>query len=115
MEELEEMSANICMMARIQPANIDSVEGPSFDSAFISEVQTSSTSYMNDDHEQTCPAQPKIINSTIGDNQINSNIIFDDPNVKVNNGSVDQDKYVYDPCKLEQLAKMRIKKLRSNK
>ncbi|GJU95374.1 reverse transcriptase domain-containing protein [Tanacetum coccineum] len=102
---LEELSANICMMARIQPSNVDSDEGPSYDSAFISEVQTPSTSYMNDDHEQTCPEQPKIINSTIGDDQINSNIIFDDPNVKVNNGSVDHDKYVHDPCELEQLAR----------
>ncbi|GJV11045.1 retrovirus-related pol polyprotein from transposon TNT 1-94 [Tanacetum coccineum] len=35
MEELEELSANICMMVRIQPANIDSDEGLSYDSAFI--------------------------------------------------------------------------------
>ncbi|GJY88346.1 integrase, catalytic region, zinc finger, CCHC-type containing protein [Tanacetum coccineum] len=32
-----EESANICMMARIQQATIDSDEGPSYDSAFISE------------------------------------------------------------------------------
>nr|GEU64651.1 probable aldo-keto reductase 2 [Tanacetum cinerariifolium] len=37
MEEFEVLSANICMMARIQPANIDSDEGPSYDSAFNSE------------------------------------------------------------------------------
>ncbi|GKE77199.1 hypothetical protein Tco_1543319 [Tanacetum coccineum] len=37
MEELEELSANICLMARIQPSHIDSDEGPSYDSAFISE------------------------------------------------------------------------------
>ncbi|GJW18697.1 zinc finger, CCHC-type containing protein [Tanacetum coccineum] len=36
MEEIKELSANICMMARIQPANIDLDEGPSYDSAFIS-------------------------------------------------------------------------------
>ncbi|GJW12631.1 hypothetical protein Tco_1578458, partial [Tanacetum coccineum] len=35
MEELKELSANICMMARIQPTNIDFDEGPSYDSAFI--------------------------------------------------------------------------------
>ncbi|GKC96701.1 reverse transcriptase domain-containing protein, partial [Tanacetum coccineum] len=109
-EELEELSANICMMARIQPVNIDSDEFLSYDSAFISKVQTPSTSYVNplftdDDHEQMYHEQPKIINSTIGDDQINSNIIFDDPNVKVNNGSVDHDKYVHDPCELEQLAR----------
>ncbi|GJR13015.1 retrovirus-related pol polyprotein from transposon TNT 1-94, partial [Tanacetum coccineum] len=37
MEEIEELSANICLMARIQPANFDSDAGPSYDSAFLSE------------------------------------------------------------------------------
>ncbi|GJV92793.1 reverse transcriptase domain-containing protein [Tanacetum coccineum] len=110
MEELKELSANICMMARIQPVNIYSDEFLSYDYAFISEVQTPSTSYVNplftdDDHEQMYHEQPKIINSTIGEDQINSNIIFDDPNVKVNNGSVDHDKYVHDLYELEQLAR----------
>ncbi|GJR79116.1 hypothetical protein Tco_0149901 [Tanacetum coccineum] len=35
MEEIEELSANICLMARIQPANNTSVDGPSYDSPFI--------------------------------------------------------------------------------
>ncbi|GJX45828.1 RNA-directed DNA polymerase, eukaryota [Tanacetum coccineum] len=35
MEELKELSANICMMARIQPANIDSNEGHNYDSALV--------------------------------------------------------------------------------
>nr|GFC87495.1 hypothetical protein [Tanacetum cinerariifolium] len=47
MEEIEELSANICLMARIQPTNIDSNVGPSYDSAFLSEVQTLSTSYVS--------------------------------------------------------------------
>nr|GFC78761.1 hypothetical protein [Tanacetum cinerariifolium] len=112
MEELEELSANICMMARIQPANIESNEGLSYDSAFISEVQTPSTTYMNllfldSNHEQTYHEQPKIINSTIRDGQINSDIIFDDPNMKANSGSVEYDKNVLDSHdnKLEQLAR----------
>ncbi|GJX79712.1 retrovirus-related pol polyprotein from transposon TNT 1-94 [Tanacetum coccineum] len=42
MEEIEELSANICLMARIQPADNTSDAGPSYDSAFISEVQSSS-------------------------------------------------------------------------
>ncbi|GKA35849.1 hypothetical protein Tco_0722340 [Tanacetum coccineum] len=37
MEEIEELSANICLMATIQPANFDSDEGPSYDSAFLNE------------------------------------------------------------------------------
>ncbi|GKE76834.1 hypothetical protein Tco_1542954 [Tanacetum coccineum] len=58
MDEIEELSTNICMMVRIQLANIDSDEGPSYDSAFISKVQTPSISNMNplfldSNHEQT--------------------------------------------------------------
>ncbi|GJR21209.1 hypothetical protein Tco_0969736 [Tanacetum coccineum] len=60
--------------------------------------------FIDSNHEQTYHEQPKIINSTIGDDQIYSDIIFDDPNVKVNNGSVEHDKYVHDSNKLEQLA-----------
>ncbi|GKD61778.1 hypothetical protein Tco_1299287 [Tanacetum coccineum] len=98
MEEVEELSANICLMARIQPANFDSDEGPIYDSAFLSEVQTPSTSYVNplfakDTQKQKYLKQPKIINNTIGDDQINSNIIFDKPNGDVNSGS-----FEYDNC-----------------
>nr|GEV01769.1 hypothetical protein [Tanacetum cinerariifolium] len=97
MDEIEELSANICMMARIQQPNTDSDEGLSYNYAFISEVQTPSTSFMNplfskSDHEQTNHEQPKIINPTNGDDQINSDIILDDPNVKVIDGNVEHDK-----------------------
>nr|GEU77438.1 hypothetical protein [Tanacetum cinerariifolium] len=37
MEEIKELSSNICMMVRIQLANIDSDDEPSYDSTFISE------------------------------------------------------------------------------
>ncbi|GKA79729.1 hypothetical protein Tco_0786325 [Tanacetum coccineum] len=42
MEEIAELSANICLMTRIQPADHTSDDGPSYESAFISEVQSSS-------------------------------------------------------------------------
>ncbi|GJW85831.1 hypothetical protein Tco_0158976 [Tanacetum coccineum] len=48
MEEIE-LSANICLMARIQQADNTSDVGPSYDSAFISEVQFSSN---NENEEQ---------------------------------------------------------------
>ncbi|GJQ91581.1 hypothetical protein Tco_0002720 [Tanacetum coccineum] len=53
MEELKEFSANICMMSRIQPANIASNEGPSYNYAFISEVEVNSGSVEHDknDHD----------------------------------------------------------------
>ncbi|GJR03313.1 integrase, catalytic region, zinc finger, CCHC-type containing protein [Tanacetum coccineum] len=74
MEEIEELSANICLMAIIQPADNTSDAGPSYDSAFISEVQSSSN---NENEEQMYPTHTKIINSTIGDDQIDSDIIFE--------------------------------------
>ncbi|GJZ33257.1 hypothetical protein Tco_0578693 [Tanacetum coccineum] len=49
MEEIEELSANICLMARIKPANNTFDAGPSYDSAFISEVQSLS---INENKEQ---------------------------------------------------------------
>nr|GEW74466.1 hypothetical protein [Tanacetum cinerariifolium] len=110
MEEIEELSANICLMAKIQPANIDSDAGPSYDYVFLSEVQTRSTSYVNplfakDYQEQKYPTQPKIINKSIGDDQIDSNIIFDEPNKDVNSGSVKNNNNVQDSYELEQLAR----------
>ncbi|GJT42054.1 hypothetical protein Tco_0941919 [Tanacetum coccineum] len=104
MEEIKELSANICLMARIQPANIDSDAGPSYDYAFLSEVQKPSTSYVNplfakDNQEQKYLKQPKIINDTIGDDKIDSNIIFDEPNVDVNSGSVEYDNNVFEMTK----------------
>ncbi|GKF55554.1 hypothetical protein Tco_0165894, partial [Tanacetum coccineum] len=83
---------------------------PSYDSDFLSEVQTPSTSYVNplfakDKQEQKYPKQPKIINNTIGDDQIDSNIIFNKPNGDVNSGSVEYDNNVQESYKLEQLAR----------
>ncbi|GKC55273.1 hypothetical protein Tco_1078018 [Tanacetum coccineum] len=100
-KELDDLSANICMMARIQQANNNSKDGPSYDSVFTSEVQNTSTSFMNplysqSDHEQTYHEQQEIIKPTIGNDQINSDIIFDDPNVEVNDGHVEHDKNAYD-------------------
>ncbi|GJW77661.1 hypothetical protein Tco_0139343 [Tanacetum coccineum] len=50
MEEIEELSANICLMARIQPANIDSDVGPSYDSKFLN-VNSGSVEYDNNVQE----------------------------------------------------------------
>ncbi|GJW16339.1 ribonuclease H-like domain-containing protein [Tanacetum coccineum] len=68
----------------------------SFDSAFLSEVQIPSTSYENplfakDNQEQKYPKQTKVINNTIGDDQIDRNIIFDEPNDDANSSSVEND------------------------
>ncbi|GJW72384.1 hypothetical protein Tco_0129301 [Tanacetum coccineum] len=102
MEEIEELSANICLTARIQLADNTSDAGPSYDYAFISEVQSSS---IKDNQEQMYPTHTKIINSIIGDDQIDSNIIFDEPNRNVNSGSVEKHTHVPDLYALEQLAR----------
>nr|GEX30076.1 retrovirus-related Pol polyprotein from transposon TNT 1-94 [Tanacetum cinerariifolium] len=102
MEEIEDLSANICLMARIQPTNHSFDVGPSYDSAFISKVQSSS---INKNEEQMYPTHTKIINSTIGDDQIDSNIIFYTPNGNVNSGNVEKDTNVPDLYALEQLAR----------
>ncbi|GJY43868.1 hypothetical protein Tco_0432081 [Tanacetum coccineum] len=52
MEEIEKRSANICLMARIQPVDHTSDDGPSRESAFISEVQSSS---IDENNEQIYP------------------------------------------------------------
>ncbi|GJZ89463.1 hypothetical protein Tco_0661245 [Tanacetum coccineum] len=115
MEEIKKLSTNICLMARIQPENIDSDAGPSYDFTFLSEVETPSTSYVNslfakDNQEQKYLTQPKIINKSIGDDQIDSNIIFDKPNEDVNSGSIENDNNVQGSYELEQLARNAYKK-----
>ncbi|GJY14379.1 hypothetical protein Tco_0384801 [Tanacetum coccineum] len=93
MEEIKELGANICLMARIQPADNTSDAGPSYDYAFISEVQSSS---ITENDEQMYPTHTKIINSTSGDDQIDINIIFDSPNENVNSDSIEKDTHVPD-------------------
>ncbi|GKD45967.1 hypothetical protein Tco_1270612 [Tanacetum coccineum] len=62
MEEIEELNANICLMART-------------------------------------------VSNTIGDDQIDSNIIFDEPNEDVNSGSVEYDNNVQESYELKQIAR----------
>ncbi|GJS31927.1 hypothetical protein Tco_0492547 [Tanacetum coccineum] len=102
MEEIEELIANICLMAKIQPADNTFDDGPSYDSTFVSEVQSSSNT---ENEKQMYPTHTKIINNTIGDDQIDSDIIFDSPNGNVNSGSIEKDTHVPDLCALEQLAR----------
>ncbi|GJR36304.1 pyruvate dehydrogenase (acetyl-transferring) kinase, mitochondrial [Tanacetum coccineum] len=96
MEEIEER-VQTWLMARIQPADNTSDAGPSYDSAFISEVQSSSNT---ENEEQMYPTHTKIINGTI-DDQIDSDIIFDSPNGNVNSGNIKKETHVPDLCALE--------------
>ncbi|GKB40271.1 hypothetical protein Tco_0885213 [Tanacetum coccineum] len=77
MKEIEELSANICLMVRIQPATLNMMK------------------YQN---------QSKIINNTIDDDQIDSNVVFDVPIADVNSGNVEDDNDDHRLSELEQLA-----------
>ncbi|GKA46230.1 hypothetical protein Tco_0739113 [Tanacetum coccineum] len=54
---------------------------------------------------ETENVQSTLQTSTIGDDQIDSNIIFDEPNGNVNSGSVEKDTHVSNRYTLEQLAR----------
>ncbi|GJV35758.1 hypothetical protein Tco_1408235 [Tanacetum coccineum] len=87
-EELEELNATFIMMARLQSVNSDTKAGPSYNSDFANEVNDSQTSFINDmfakgDHEQCYPEQTEAIKPTYDYDQIDSNIIFDDPYINV--------------------------------
>ncbi|GJV79546.1 hypothetical protein Tco_1515416 [Tanacetum coccineum] len=79
---------------KFKPLDNTSNAGPSYDSAFISEVQSSSNT---ENEEQMYPTHTKIINSTIRDDQIDSDIIFDSPNRNVNSGSIEKDTHCHTP------------------
>ncbi|GJR76683.1 retrovirus-related pol polyprotein from transposon TNT 1-94 [Tanacetum coccineum] len=61
-------------------------------------VQSSSNT---ENEEQMYPTHTKIINSTISDDQIDSDIIFDSSNGNVNSGSIEKDTHVPDLCNSE--------------
>ncbi|GJS91838.1 hypothetical protein Tco_0774474 [Tanacetum coccineum] len=86
-EDFEYLNAIVCMMARIQK---EDNEVPNLSMSFINEL------YSKNDHEQKYHKQQEIIKTIIDDDQINSDIIFDDPNVELNNGQVKQDNNDHD-------------------
>ncbi|GJR13396.1 integrase, catalytic region, zinc finger, CCHC-type containing protein [Tanacetum coccineum] len=93
-DTLEELSATVIMMTRIQPADAKANVEPKYDVEAISEVNAlqinlisgmlSKSVYEHMNHEKL-----KTIINTSNDDQIDSNIIFDDPYVE-NNGGIDE-------------------------
>ncbi|GJV37664.1 putative ribonuclease H-like domain-containing protein [Tanacetum coccineum] len=79
-ETMEELTTAVIMMTRIQPAD-DNVEfEPSYDAKAVSKINAS-----HKVHKQVNHVECKTIIHTSDDDQIDSNIIFDDPYVE-NNG-----------------------------
>ncbi|GKC29778.1 integrase, catalytic region, zinc finger, CCHC-type containing protein [Tanacetum coccineum] len=85
-ETLEELTVVVIMMARIQPANDNAASEPSYDAKAISEVNASTRG-----HEQVNRVQRKTIIHISNDDQIDFNIIFDDPYVENNGGTSEHD------------------------
>nr|GEY10479.1 hypothetical protein [Tanacetum cinerariifolium] len=92
-EELGELNSSCIMMARIQTVDNNYDVEPSYDFDFANEVHDSSSSFINDifsksDHEQCYHDQPKSRKPAYDDDQIDSDIIFDDPNMEPNSEKV---------------------------
>ncbi|GJR68763.1 retrovirus-related pol polyprotein from transposon TNT 1-94 [Tanacetum coccineum] len=90
-DTMEELTAAVMLMARIQPADGNAENVPSYYAKAISEVNASSKV-----HEQVSHMKRKTIIQTFDDDQIDSNIIFDDPYVENNGGTSDHDSNAHD-------------------
>ncbi|GJY52106.1 retrovirus-related pol polyprotein from transposon TNT 1-94 [Tanacetum coccineum] len=90
-ETLEELTVVVIMMAQIQPVDDNAESEPSYDAMGVSEVNAS-----NKVHEQVNHAKCKTIIHISDDDQIDSNIIFDDPYVENNGGTSEHDSNAHD-------------------
>ncbi|GKB74484.1 retrovirus-related pol polyprotein from transposon TNT 1-94 [Tanacetum coccineum] len=99
-ETIEELAATVMFMARIQPADGNAKTVPSYDAKAVSEVNASSKV-----HNQMSHVKSKTIIHTSDDDQIDSNIIFDDPFVENNFGTSEHDSNAHDEYnKIQMLA-----------
>ncbi|GJV93782.1 hypothetical protein Tco_1541595 [Tanacetum coccineum] len=77
-ETLEELAVVVIIMARIQSADDNVASKPSYDAKAVSEVNASTRV-----HERVNCVQRKTMIPTSDDDQIDSNIICDDPYVNM--------------------------------
>ncbi|GJZ01171.1 putative ribonuclease H-like domain-containing protein [Tanacetum coccineum] len=99
-EAMEKLTTAVMLMARIQPADSNAKTVPSYDAKVVSEVNASSKV-----HEQIRHEKRKTNIQTSDDDQIDSNIIFDDPYVENNGGTSDHDSNDHDEYhKIQMLA-----------
>ncbi|GJS92860.1 hypothetical protein Tco_0799828 [Tanacetum coccineum] len=90
---LEELNASMIMMACIQPIDEKSDVEPTYDAELINEVNASHINRLlsKSDHEHRHHEKLKTIIHTSADDQIDSDIIFDDPYVDNNSGQAEHD------------------------
>ncbi|GJU03792.1 retrovirus-related pol polyprotein from transposon TNT 1-94 [Tanacetum coccineum] len=99
-ETMEELITVVMLMDRIQPADGNAKTVPSYDAKAVSEVNASSKV-----HEQMRHEKRKTIIQTSDDDQIDSNIILDDPYVENNGVTSDHDSNDHDDYhKIQMLA-----------
>ncbi|GKB93507.1 hypothetical protein Tco_0979644 [Tanacetum coccineum] len=109
-ETMEELTAAVMLMARIQPADGNAETVPSYDAKAVSEVNASSKV-----HEQVSHVKCKTIIQTSDDDQIDSNIIFDDPYVENNGGTSEHDSNAHDEYHEIQMLAYNVQREAENK
>ncbi|GKC23779.1 retrovirus-related pol polyprotein from transposon TNT 1-94 [Tanacetum coccineum] len=100
---LEELNAAVIMMARIQPTDDKSDAELAYDAEFINEVNALQFDMINgllskSDNEQHHHEKLKTIIHTSADEQIDSDIIFDDLYVDNNSRQAEHDTNAHDQC-----------------
>ncbi|GJY11152.1 integrase, catalytic region, zinc finger, CCHC-type containing protein [Tanacetum coccineum] len=98
---LEELNAVVIMMTRIQPTDDKFDAKPTYDAEFISEVNALQVDMINgllskSNHEQHHHEKLETIIHTFADDQIDSDIIFDDPYMDNNSGQAEHDTNAHD-------------------
>ncbi|GKE70566.1 hypothetical protein Tco_1528638 [Tanacetum coccineum] len=95
-ETLKELTVAVIMMARIQPADDNDVTEPNYDTKAVNEVNALHKMIPKGVHEHKNHGKRKTIINTSDNDQIDSNIIFDDPDVENNGGSAEHDSNAHD-------------------
>ncbi|GKA73198.1 hypothetical protein Tco_0779414 [Tanacetum coccineum] len=90
-EDLEELTTADMLMARLQLADDHARNVPSYDAKAVSQVHASSKV-----QEQVSHGKRKTVIQITDDDQIDSNIIFDDPFVENNGGTSEHDSIAHD-------------------
>nr|GEU71706.1 hypothetical protein [Tanacetum cinerariifolium] len=98
---LEELTAIVIMMAHIQPVDENTKTGPKYNVEAVSEVNASHNDFISSMiskgvHEHTNHEKLKTFINTSDDDQIDCNIIFDDPCVENNGRTVEHDSNAHD-------------------
>nr|GEY10264.1 hypothetical protein [Tanacetum cinerariifolium] len=98
---LEELNAALILMARIQLVENKADAKPTYDVDALGEVNAShihlkSRMHSKSVHEHMSHVKLKNAINTSGDDQINSSIIFDDPNVETNSRADEHDSNAHD-------------------